>query len=81
MRQVVLCVYIINNLVIFYIFVSPHDFIISIISFNILIIYVLYLVNLPQTTHLLQTVIYKERYDCKWDPLTMTNNTLYDKRR
>jgi hypothetical protein len=20
---------------------------------------------------------YKELYDCKWDPMTMTNNTLY----
>jgi len=66
-----------NNLVIFY--TVYHTFIISIINSNILIIYsyVKYLLNLPQTTQILQALIYKELYDCKWDPITLTNNKVY----
>ena len=35
------------------------------------------MLNLPQTTQLQQAIVYKELYDSKWDPITLTNNTLY----
>ena len=35
------------------------------------------MLNLPQTTQLMQALNYKELYDCKWDTVTVTNNTLY----
>jgi hypothetical protein len=66
-----------NNLVIFYIVYHLIYFTINIINFNILIIYEQYLLNLPQTTLLLQALINKELYDCKWDPTTLTNKTSY----
>ena len=35
------------------------------------------MLNLPQTTQLLQALIYKELYGCKWDPMTLTKNISY----
>jgi len=29
------------------------------------------------TTRPIAGINYKELYDCKWDPMTLTNNTLY----
>jgi len=35
------------------------------------------MLNLPYHNTATEGINYKELYDCKWDPMTLTNNPLY----
>jgi len=66
-----------NILVIFYTVYPLYTFTISIANnnFNILTIYVQYNIYIKLTIDNTTTadINYKELYDCKWDPITLTN--------
>jgi hypothetical protein len=66
-----------NNLVIFHTVYHLIYLTISIINFNIFIIYVQYLLVLTIDNTTTAGINYKELYNCKWDPLTLMNNTLH----
>jgi len=75
-----LCIYILDILVIFYIVYPLYTFTIRITNnnFNIFTIcmYNIY-VKLPIDNTTISGINYKELYDCKGDPMILTNNTLY----
>jgi hypothetical protein len=71
MRQVML--YISTNLRIIYTVYPLYTFTNSTINFDILTLNVPHLLNTPTAG-----VNYKELYGCKWDPMTLTNNIMYE---
>ena len=46
-------------------------------NFNNLTIFVQHFFNLDIDNTTTAGINYKEQYDCKWDPVTLTNNIMY----